>query len=776
MRKIKGIIIISLILVIMIMNNVLAVSTFTDVEDTEYEEAVINLVELGIFSKTLNNTFGLNEKVTKAEMARILVKCLALEGSVNAKKGETDYLDISANHNLSGYVNILSDIRVIDIPQNEEFYPDKNITYAEVVTYCIRMLGYGPVVDAKGTWPTNYLLKATELEVSDGVSLKSTDEITRGDLSLILWNTLNTKMWRITSGVATKIETLLEVKFPGAEIYQKKYKVEITDDGNGKVEVDKTEVAEDEDLIITIIPNDGYELYELNVDYRGNGSIRDFSSKVKNGKVTVTCGENDIKIEAIFILIEVIEEPTVDTEEPADKTEQPKEKKIISVRPDMNLEIKDYTGKEQEIIIENFDSEIMTISGNKATNVGKYKAIVSVKDAENYAVSYKGIIGDTVEIEWKIVKTWLLLPIARIREYEYTGKEIELEIHDVSEYKVNISGNKATEVGEYEAIVSIKDKEGYVWADDGSTRDIILKWKIVNSNLSGNDSQNTSTENSSEDETTVEELKTYTTTVIQSKGGEIKTNNIEVEEGRNQTFTIIPDESYKIVDVKVDGKSVGAVSKYTLKNVKKTHKITAVFEEIVQEQEDTENIENEELENQFEDVKSEEWYYEPVKYATTKGLFKGVSNNEFAPNVTMNRAMLVTVLYRLDGEKATKYENKFNDLENGAYYENAVNWATENKIVSGVSEKEFAPSNKITREQLVVMLYRFAELNGKNVNQKADLTSYEDFNEISDYAKEATAWAVKAGYINGRSETILAPKGTATRAEVATILMRFSEN
>ena len=769
MRKIKGIIIISLILVIMIMNNVLSVSTFTDIEDTEYEEAVINLVELGIFSKTSNNTFGLNEKVTKAEMARTLVKCLALESSVNAKAGETDYLDISANHTLSGYVNILSDTRVIDIPQNENFYPDKNITYAEVVTYCIRMLGYGPVVDAEGTWPTNYLLKATELEVSDGVSLKSTDEITKGDLSLILWNTLNTKMWRITSGVATKTGTLLEVKFPGAEIYQQKYKVEVTDDGNGKVEVDKTEVAEDEDLIITIVPNDGYELYELNVDYRGNGSIRDFSSKVKNGKVTVTCGENDIKIEAIFKLIEVIEEP-------ADETEQPKEKKIISVRPDMNLEIKDYTGKEQEIIIENFDSEIMTISGNKATNVGKYKAIISVKDAENYAVSYKGIIGDTVEIEWKIVKTWLLLPIARNREYEYTGREIELEIHDVSEYTVNITGNKATEVGEYEAIVSIKDKEGYVWADDGSTRDIILKWKIVNSNLSENDFQNTSNEDASEDEIAVEEVKTYTTTVIQSKGGEIKTNNIEVEEGRNQTFTIIPDEGYKIVDVKVDGKSVGAVSKYVLKNVKKTHKITAVFEEIVQEQEDTENIENEELENQFEDVKSEEWYYEPVKYVTTKGLFKGVSDNEFAPNVTMNRAMLVTVLYRLDGEKATKYENKFNDLENGAYYENAVNWATENKIVSGVSEKEFAPSNKITREQLVVMLYRFAKLNGKNVNQKADLTPYEDFDEISEYAKEATAWAVKSGYLNGRSETVLAPKGTATRAEVATILMRFSEN
>ena len=453
--------------------------------------------------------------------------------------------------------------------------------------------------------------------------------------------------------------------------------------------------------------------------------------------------------------------------------EKPKEKKIISVRADMDWNIKNYTGKEQEIKIENFDSEIMTISGNKAIERGKYKAIVSVKDPENYALSYNGIIGDTAEIDWQIVVTSLSLPMTSQKEYEYTGKEIQLGLRYVDELCMNVSGNKATEVGEYEAIISLKDTQNFEWAN-GSKESIKLKWKIVNSNSNENDSQNSSVEDSSEDETIIEEVKTYTTTIIQSKGGEIKTNNIEVEEGKNQTFRIIPDEGYKIVDVKVDGKSVGAVSKYILKNVKKTHKITAVFEEIVQEE--PEDTENEESENQFEDVKSEEWYYESVKYATTKGLFKGVSDNEFAPNVTMNRAMLVTVLYRLDGEKETKYKNKFNDLENGAYYEDAVNWATKNKIVSGVSENEFAPSNKITREQLVVMLYRFAKLEGMNVNKEADLTSYEDYNEISEYAKEATAWAVKSGYINGRSETILAPKGTATRAEVATILMRFSEN
>lgn len=548
----------------------------------------------------------------------------------------------------------------------------------------------------------------------------------------------------------------MEVKFLGLEPFQKKYQVEIINDGNGTVEVDKMEVIENEKLTITIIPKDGYELKELNIDDKGNGKAVDFSSKVKNGKVTITCGKNDIKIEAIFKLIK----------------EQPKEKKIIYVWPEPGTEGKGYIGREQELIILGFDPQIMTISGNKAKERGEYKAIISVKDAENYALSYNGIVASTIEIEWTISINWLTPPIISQREYEYTGKEIELKIDGIYGNEVSISGNKATEVGEYEATFSIKDTENYKWIMDSANSTLKEHWKIVNSNLNENDSQNSSAGDSSEDETTIKELKKYTTRIIQSKGGNIETDSIEVEEGENQIFTIIPEKGYKIVDVKVDNKSIGAVSRYTLKNVRKTHTITAEFEKIIQEDVDLNQID---LENQYEDINLEEWYYDSIKYVIAKGLFKGVSDHEFAPNVTMNRAMLVTVLYRLGGEKDTDYKNKFEDVEKGAYYENAVNWATENEIVSGINENEFAPFNKITREQLVVMLYRFAKLNGKNVNQRADLSSYEDFNEISDYAKEATAWAVKSGYINGRSETILALKDTATRAEVATILMRFSE-
>lgn len=506
---------------------------------------------------------------------------------------------------------------------------------------------------------------------------------------------------------------------------------------------------------------------------------------------------------------------------------------MLNVCPDPMTVYRDYTGNERELIVDGFNPELMTITGNKATKVGNYVARVSVIDPEHFAVSYDKKSGDFVDIKWYVSQNWIKTPKAKKTEYEYTGELQELELNSYNERFMEVTGNKALEIGEYEARISLKDPESTCFDEGGFTGDIIIKWKIVgveepkqeeietsNDNISKEENEaskeniskeepeiptenETSTEEKNNDkvneeikdeviEIEPEEVITYKAKILQSKGGKITTKTKTVEEGENQTFTITPDEGYRIVDVKIDGESVGTVYKYTLRNVKKVHEITAEFEKIEVKEEIKEEVkeefeedinddkdenieqEHEKTKIEFEDVKEESWYFESVKYATTNGLFKGVSDNEFAPSVTMNRAMLVTVLYRLDGEKVTSSSNKFNDIEKGSYYEVAVLWATENKIVSGVSENEFAPSSKITREQLVVMLYRFANLKGKDVSEKADLTIFEDVNEISDYAKEATAWAVNAGYINGRSETILAPKETATRAEVATILMRFS--
>lgn len=416
-----------------------------------------------------------------------------------------------------------------------------------------------------------------------------------------------------------------------------------------------------------------------------------------------------------------------------------------------------YNGKEHKLEVSGFDPEFMTITGNRAVNSGKYKMIISVKEPEKYDLIYKYEVGDSIEIDWKIAKEGILHPIPKVNSFEYTGEEIALEMKYYDESLFNVTGNKATEIGEYEAVISIKDKNNYEWAADSTTKDIIIKWKIIGNSLENGE--------------VVAEIKTYVANIVQTQGGTIKINKLEVKEGESQTITIIPDEGYKIVDVKIDEKSVGAVTKYTLQNVKQNHKIVAVFEKNVQENEEKTNNNR----NQFEDVKEEEWYFKSVEYVVNKGLFNGTSNNQFSPNATMNRAMLVTVLHRLSGENKIQRNNKFVDVEQNSYYEQAVIWASQNSIVSGVSETEFAPQNKITREQLVVMIYRYAKYEGMNVNSTANLSNYTDSSEISSYAKEAFAWAIESGYINGRSSTILAPKGTATRAEVATILTRFSK-
>ena len=141
----------------------------------------------------------------------------------------------------------------------------------------------------------------------------------------------------------------------------------------------------------------------------------------------------------------------------------------------------------------------------------------------------------------------------------------------------------------------------------------------------------------------------------------------------------------------------------------------------------------------------------------------------------MNRTMIVTVLHRLAGEPKVQNNNViFDDVENNAYYYEPVIWAVENGIVNGVGNNKFAPQNNVTREQLIVMLYRYAKLNGKLTENKANLSSYDDSNLINSYAKEAFAWAIQEGIITGRTTTTLAPQGIATRAEVATMIMRFS--
>ena len=181
----------------------------------------------------------------------------------------------------------------------------------------------------------------------------------------------------------------------------------------------------------------------------------------------------------------------------------------------------------------------------------------------------------------------------------------------------------------------------------------------------------------------------------------------------------------------------------------------------------------------FTDVVAGTWYYGAAAYAYNNGLFAGMTPTTFAPNATMTRAMLVSVLWRLAGAPAPKAPNTFVDVPDGAWYTDAVTWAAENGVVSGIGGSRFDPSGFVTREQTAEILYNYAHSKGYDVSARADLTAFPDAGSVSGWAEEALSWANAAGLINGTvrdGQTILDPQGSASRAQVAMILMNYVEH
>ena len=177
----------------------------------------------------------------------------------------------------------------------------------------------------------------------------------------------------------------------------------------------------------------------------------------------------------------------------------------------------------------------------------------------------------------------------------------------------------------------------------------------------------------------------------------------------------------------------------------------------------------------FTDVSTSDWFYSDVMFVYENGLFSGTDSRSFSPNASMTRAMLVTVLYRLEGEPVGTGSSSFSDVCSGSYYEKAVAWAAANGIVTGTGSTSFSPDAKVTREQLAAILYRYAQYKKLDTDAGAKLDSFSDAGNVSGYASEALSWAVSEGLINGASGRLM-PKGDATRAQVAAILHRFVEN
>ena len=263
----------------------------------------------------------------------------------------------------------------------------------------------------------------------------------------------------------------------------------------------------------------------------------------------------------------------------------------------------------------------------------------------------------------------------------------------------------------------------------------------------------------------------YAITVEQPDHGTVTVTPNRATQGAAVTITATPDRGYQVNAVTVTDRFGDAVQvtenadgtyTFTMPNGQVT--ITATFVE-------TEAPVGE----PFLDVNEGDWFYDAVAYAYENGLMDGVGGNRFAPNSATTRAQLVTILYRMEGQPVVSGDLPFTDVEAGTWYTNAVGWAAQNGIVNGVGDDTFAPGNDLTREQLVTILYRYAESKGYDVSASADLAGYPDGEEIQAYAREAMAWAVAENIIQGMEDDTLKPAGNASRAQIATILMRFCE-
>lgn len=230
--------------------------------------------------------------------------------------------------------------------------------------------------------------------------------------------------------------------------------------------------------------------------------------------------------------------------------------------------------------------------------------------------------------------------------------------------------------------------------------------------------------------------------------------------GKSVTFTFKPDTGYKVKDVKVNGKSVGAVKTYTIDKLTVSTRIEVEFT-------------NGKL--PFTDVRESDWFYEDVAFAYENGLFAGTSDTTFSPNASMTRAMLVTVLYRLEGQPAVNGRSGFADVQYNGYYEDAVTWAADNGIVNGTSTTTFSPNANVTREQMAAILYRYAQHKKYNTAASSGLNGFTDHASVSGYAAASLEWAVAEKLVNGSAGKLM-PTGNATRAQVAAILHRFVEN
>ena len=262
----------------------------------------------------------------------------------------------------------------------------------------------------------------------------------------------------------------------------------------------------------------------------------------------------------------------------------------------------------------------------------------------------------------------------------------------------------------------------------------------------------------------------HAVTLEAGEHGSLSADRTQAQSGAVVTLTAVPEEGYRLEKLEVQDDQDQAVEltrqedgTYTFTMPESPVTVSAVFAPVVEEP-------------VFQDVTESDWFYAAVQYVYEQGIMSGVEEGRFAPDTTLTRAMLAQTLYAMEGKPQAAHGEHFSDVNESDWYAAAVAWAAENGLVSGVGGDRFAPNDALTREQMALILYRYAQ--HKHYDVKVDgepLEGFQDGEKISHWAVDAMAWAVSAKLLSGTGENQLTPAGTATRAQVAQVLANFSQ-
>ncbi|MBQ9932233.1 MAG: choice-of-anchor I family protein [Ruminiclostridium sp.] len=264
----------------------------------------------------------------------------------------------------------------------------------------------------------------------------------------------------------------------------------------------------------------------------------------------------------------------------------------------------------------------------------------------------------------------------------------------------------------------------------------------------------------------------YAVSLEDMENGSVTASSKSAAKGSTVTLTVTPDEGYELADLTVTDKSG--------KELTLTQKGDGVYTFTMPASKVTVSADFQKSEAPvsqlpFTDVAEKDWFYDGVSFVYENGIMNGLTTTTFGPSAATTRSMVVTMLWRMEDQPQAGSDAAFADVKEGAYYAQAIDWAAENGIVNGTSDTTFAPDQSVTRQQLAAILYRYSQYKGYDVTAQGDLTTFGDWEQVSDYAVEAMEWAVGSSLIQGIDDNLV-PGGSATRAQLATIFSRFITN